>query len=293
LQSPNSPEYLQAVELCIIETMKALLKSMYDHLEQDRMQGLKFFSEKNLDFAVSLHDREIDYTRIHQEYTDLGKDIADLWEEPIIKAQFPRRFKYHVFDGAPYFFNSAGLSRFVSNYVPTFEDALHCRRKTTGVLEAAFTFNNNLFTFLDVGGQRTERRKWRQRCDVNALIFVISVADFDIPLIEDFDTNRMHDSLDLFDSVINDSLFMDKKVFVLFNKIDLLQEKLQYTTLTSLFPEFTGGNDVKKTLEFIRDQYLARNKSSADRIVTQFISVLDENAVKQFLDMFIENMIKK
>jgi hypothetical protein len=34
------------------------------------------------------------------------------------------------------------------------------RAKTTGIIETKFTINDMIFKLFDVGGQRSERRKW-------------------------------------------------------------------------------------------------------------------------------------
>jgi hypothetical protein len=45
---------------------------------------------------------------------------------------------------------------------------------------------------VDVGGQRNERRKWfNVFSDVDALIFVISLAEYDLKCYEDNETPRM------------------------------------------------------------------------------------------------------
>ena len=47
------------------------------------------------------------------------------------------------------------------------------------------------FELVDVGGQRSERRKWIQCFDnVTAVLFIISLSDFNQVLAEDEFTNR-------------------------------------------------------------------------------------------------------
>jgi len=62
-------------------------------------------------------------------------------------------------DAHPYFMEN--LARIASpSYVPTTDDILRCRIKTLGVHEVEFQANGLEFRLVDVGGQRTERRKW-------------------------------------------------------------------------------------------------------------------------------------
>jgi guanine nucleotide-binding protein subunit alpha len=49
---------------------------------------------------------------------------------------------------------------FKPNWVPSAQDTLRLRAKTTGIIETRFAINDLTFKLFDVGGQRSERRKW-------------------------------------------------------------------------------------------------------------------------------------
>ena len=52
------------------------------------------------------------------------------------------------------------------------------------------------FRMLDVGGQRSERKKWIHCFDeAKAVIFVAALSDYDLTLSEDPSCNRMKESL--------------------------------------------------------------------------------------------------
>lgn len=85
---------------------------------------------------------------------------------------------------------------------------------------------------VDVGGQRNERRKWIH-CfeDVTAIIFVAALSEYDQVLEEDNKTNRMIESLKLFEDTINNDWFNRKPVILFLNKVDLFEKKLQHSSL--------------------------------------------------------------
>ena len=60
------------------------------------------------------------------------------------------------------------------------------------------------------GGQRSQRRKWSHMiysCDnIYGVIFLVALAEFNLCLEEDDSTSRMHESLLLFEQVLNDLL---------------------------------------------------------------------------------------
>lgn len=66
---------------------------------------------------------------------------------------------YQLNDTANYFFDN--IDRFVQpDYTPTIDDVLRVRVRSTGIEEAMFVFDKMIFKVMDVGGQRSERRKW-------------------------------------------------------------------------------------------------------------------------------------
>jgi hypothetical protein len=79
-----------------------------------------------------------------------------------------------------------------SDYVPSVDDILFSRIRTSGIIEERFMINNVTYMFFDVGGQRNERRKWLA-CfsEVTAVIFVVALSEYDQKMFEDEDMNRM------------------------------------------------------------------------------------------------------
>ena len=77
-------------------------------------------------------------------------------------------------------------------YMPTMNDILHSRGRTTGIVEERYVIDSHTFVLFDVGGQRNERKKWIHCFDgVNAVIFVAALSEYDQKLFEDESTCRM------------------------------------------------------------------------------------------------------
>lgn len=49
---------------------------------------------------------------------------------------------------------------FASDYIPNDSDIIRCRIKTTGIVETVFHLGPLTYHMFDVGGQRSERKKW-------------------------------------------------------------------------------------------------------------------------------------
>ena len=91
---------------------------------------------------------------------ETGAQLAALWKDPTAQAVMERANETAIDDSHPYFMDQ--IDRIAdADYVPSTDDILRCRVKTLGIHETFFHSPNALdFCLVDVGGQRTERRKW-------------------------------------------------------------------------------------------------------------------------------------
>lgn len=71
-------------------------------------------------------------------------------------------------------------------WLPDNQDMLQARLRTTGITETYFELGHMNWRMIDVGGQRSERKKWIH-CfeDVGCLIFVVALSGYDQCLVED------------------------------------------------------------------------------------------------------------
>uniref|UniRef100_A0A1I7XFB6 G-protein alpha subunit n=1 Tax=Heterorhabditis bacteriophora TaxID=37862 RepID=A0A1I7XFB6_HETBA len=138
---------------------------------------------------------------------ELALAIKRLWADKLVQEGFGRRSEFQLNDSAPYFFEA--IDRICSDdYVPTVQDILMTKVETTGVQEIQYTYKTIHFRIFDVGGQKSERRKWIHCFDnVNAILFIVAISEYDQTLREDGKTNRMIDSLALFSDIVNSEFF--------------------------------------------------------------------------------------
>ncbi|KAF1742675.1 hypothetical protein MXB_4214, partial [Myxobolus squamalis] len=139
-------------------------------------------------------------------------------------------------------------------YVPTFDDILRCRKVTMGISEYHCFINKIPFTFIDVGGQRTQRRKWYS-CFENAtaVIFMVACSDFDKVISEDRTTNSITESLNILKSIITDKVFKKSTIIIDFNKLDLLMTKLKDVDIKNFLPDFSGNS---RLLDDVKEYYI-------------------------------------
>ncbi len=147
------------------------------------------------------------------------------------------------------------------------------RVPTTGIIEYPFDLEQIIFRcwfarmrrlkhtlycrMVDVGGQRSERRKWIHCFEnVTSIMFLVALSEYDQVLVESDNEvrgragsclitpalfqNRMEESKALFRAIITYPWFQNSSVILFLNKKDLLEEKITYSHLADYFPEYDG-----------------------------------------------------
>lgn len=145
------------------------------------------------------------------------------------------------------------------DFEPSDEDIIMTRVRTTGIVETSYQYKDHTITFVDVGGQRSERRKWLNVFDnVDAIVFLSSLAEYNQRLFEDVNVWRIKESLTLFQQIAGRKAFARTPIYLVLNKKDIFAEMLKETSLDEVFPEYEGGKDAAKATKFIEDQFRSR-----------------------------------
>jgi guanine nucleotide-binding protein G(i) subunit alpha len=281
-----------------VDEVKACKLAIYENILTATRDGVKAMLKMKLNFTKEesgAHAKEVlealgedTILEFENNYKNLYESLIHLWEDPVL-AQLMTDRNFYFYDGAQHFCKLENLKRIVpgSDYVPSYEDTLYSRIKTIGVVEVKFEFEETKFTVTDVGGQRTERKKWNSVLEnTTGILYVASLAEYDQNCYEDGLTNRMLESIELFDQSINGNLLKNATVILLLNKNDLFLEKIQKKDLATLFPEYTGGCDANNASQFIIDKYRSVNKFAKDRLhIFTTSAVNKDDFIKTFDDV--------
>ena len=139
-------------------------------------------------------------------------------------------------------------------------------------------------TLLDVGGQRSERKKWLHVMDnVDAVLFIASMSEYDQKLNEDSEKNRMHESVSLFETICASPWFKKMPMILFLNKKDLFEDKIQRSLLSNHFPSFQGGTNKCEAQEFISDLF-EKNGSFQRDIYRHFTCAKDTKNIDSVFD---------
>ncbi|KAG8835769.1 hypothetical protein FRC17_001163 [Serendipita sp. 399] len=205
--------------------------------------------------------------------------LQALWEDKGVQRALLRGNEVALPENLKYFYPQ--LDRFFDpSYRPSDQDILHCRARTTGINETVFRLKTHELHLLDVGGQKSERRKWIHCFEgVTSILFLASLNGYDMSLSEDRDANQMQDAMAIWDSICHSQWFRTTSIILFLNKLDLFSEKILHSDIKAVFPDFDGKpKDVMEGREYFRKRFLRlAQKSSRTRereIYVQFVTPL-------------------
>ncbi|XP_065826477.1 guanine nucleotide-binding protein G(o) subunit alpha-like [Oscarella lobularis] len=227
---------------------------------------------------------------------DVGVALQALWTDKNVRYTVSKGNEFQLNDSAPYFFDN--IERIVSaNFSPTVEDALRARVRTTGIIETNFRVGAITYRLFDVGGQRSERRKWIQ-CfdDVKAVLFVCALSGYDMTLYEDGTTNRLDESLTLFQAICNNRFFMKTSMVLFLNKVDLFRHKILKTDrqLRLYLPSFQGpDHDMDAAARFIQREFQAKNHNPNKTVFCHFTTATDTSNIQHVFSAVLDTIVRE
>lgn len=225
----------------------------------------------------------------------LGGAIKALWNDDVVQKTWQRRNEFQVVDSMIYFFNKID-DLMKDSYLATENDYLYTRVRSTDVVKATYEIDGGIFEWYDVGGQRTERRKWIH-CfsDVTALIFVAALSEYDQMLFEHLETNRIKEALSLFEDVCKLQYFDDSSIILFLNKHDLFLEKIKTHPIgrVPLWSDFRGGTDTQAGIDYFKQKFLVRAKRSNKTVYVHLTTATNTNNIKFVFECARDIILKK
>ena len=94
-------------------------------------------------------------------------------------------------------------------------------------------------------------------------------------LEEDNTTNRMKESLRLFNEICKNPLLKNSNIILFLNKKDLLATKLKYVRFANWYPGYKGEDEFNDIAKYIQNMYV--EKSQDKLIYTHMTCATDKN----------------
>lgn len=151
--------------------------------------------------------------------------------------------------------------------------------------------NNLIYQICDVGGTKSERKKWVHYYeDVNIIIFLVDISAYDR---DSYEGNTMTETLEIWDSVYNSHRFDATSMVLFFNKVDLLGPKLANSPIDKYFPNFKGDTlDVEAVKAYIAARFVDLSKRPKENIQVYFTEMADNTSLGKTAFAAIEACMK-
>ncbi|TFK64229.1 heterotrimeric G-protein alpha subunit, GPA2-like protein [Pluteus cervinus] len=281
----------------ILKQMRVIHKVPFSQQEIETYRQLTFDNVTRgfkylLDAMEDMDLKVSEENQAHIEMIDNALDLRDgepfppsyyeplkaLWADPGVQKAWSRGNEAALPENLTYFFSS--LDRlFDANYVPNEQDIIHCRARTVGITETTFHLRDHEMLMVDVGGQKSERRKWIH-CfqDVTSILFLVSLSGYDQCLVEDKDANQMQDAMTIWDSICHSQWFKQTSIILFLNKNDLFEKKIPTSDIKNFFPDYDGeAGDVRAGRDYFKKRF-ARLAQKAGRSQQREIYIHITNA---------------
>ena len=90
----------------------------------------------------------------------------------------------------------------------------------------------------------------------------------------------------MFDQTCNNAVFAETPFILFLNKSDIMREKVKRVPITLAFPDYEGEMEFEPCVNYIRDQFLALDKSEERDMFSHVTCATDKgNVTKVFNDV--------
>ncbi|KAK5671853.1 hypothetical protein QVD99_001683 [Batrachochytrium dendrobatidis] len=271
----------------IVDSMLAILALL--HIKNISVKNIT--TKTNIDLLRNYFQTSPEEVLQKPLTADIAQIIQKLWADEDIKGAFYSTTT--IQDTAPYFL--ADPVKFTSlSYKPTDTDILNTRLPTIQVSESIIKLEKNTVHFFDVGGQQKYRKQWIPYFDdVHNIVFVVSISSYDQQLQENSTINRMHDALDLFGNICNAPLLKHTSMTLMLNKSDIFATKIAKSPINKYFPDYKGGNDIKKGYRYFEKKFILQNQQDNKRISTHITCCTDTKAMDVIISTVLTTMLSQ
>ncbi|KAM8772231.1 guanine nucleotide-binding protein subunit alpha-12a [Acanthopagrus latus] len=207
--------------------------------------------------------------------------LSALWADTGIQEAYARRSEFQLSESVKYFLDNLDRIGQLS-YIPSKQDILFARKATKGIVEHDFVIKKIPFKMVDVGGQRSQRQKWFQCFDgITSILFMVSSSEYDQVLMEDRRTNRLVESMNIFETIVNNKLFLNVSIILFLNKTDLLVDKIRTVDIRKNFPEFRGDpRRLEDVQAFLVQSFSRKRRNRGKPLFHHFTTAIDTENIR-------------
>ncbi|KAF5317722.1 hypothetical protein D9619_012602 [Psilocybe cf. subviscida] len=272
IDSEHRSSWAEAIGQNVRESIQHLISRMEAH-------GVWFSHQATRDHANTLSCLRPGFLPMH-----VAEIIRHLWHDTLTQNFVEaHRAEALLYDCSEHFLDKVvEIGR--ADYWPTDEDILRCRRVSTGISVWHGCMGSTLVDVCDVGGTRSERRKWSKCFDeASVVLFCASLTDYSKALREENQQSRFTDSLAVFEAIINSPNLQNARIMLLLTKSDIFSDQLAEVPLASFCSDFTAKPTTENGIHYIRNRFMDLRHDRDRKINTFVMNATNTDQVKRAL----------
>ncbi|CAD6189806.1 unnamed protein product [Caenorhabditis auriculariae] len=217
--------------------------------------------------------------------------LSKFWLSEQIQKVFSQRYAFPLMDSTRYFLEN--IQRIgEKDYVPCEEDIVHSRHPTFSITSTNFIYNGLKMRLVDVGGQKSQRRKWLHLFDdVRVVLFVVDLTGYAKRDEEDRKENHMTSTMKIFKEIATNKVLRPAVLVLFLNKVDLYEELLTSVRFSDKFPDYKGPNNVEGTSTYIKDKFVQAAKPRKS-VIPHFTTATNTENIKVVFRGCMESVFK-
>lgn len=184
-----------------------------------------------------------------------------------------------------------------ADFVPTDRQQLLALQPTGGFSQIIYKKQSQNITLVDVGGRVTQRRKWSMcLTDATAVVLCVSIGELDRQTrflrAPDYTTytTALQDALTITEDLAS-RIARHLPIFVVFNKFDVLQERLAAgLPIKTLLPDYAGDDSPLHVLTYLKFLFAKAAKGSLAEIHFHVCSALQPSEVARLWQEIIVHL---
>lgn len=245
--------YLDAMLFSFLNAVNDLLQKLPDSETDDVKSRIASISSGTINKMKT--EKEFLFTVVEFLKSQRGKQVL----KSVNKCTPGRQY-------VDYFLDRIHGLKDLSELTPTADDILRVRVPTTGVSFTNFKYKQATFCMIDVGGQRSERRKWIHLFDdVKAVLYIVDINNYE----------ALAESLEVFANICVTPSLQQASIILFFNKIDLFMERDDRHELSRYFPSYKHCDDYQEASEFLKNQFLEKHPGNGTKVYSFFTCATD------------------
>jgi len=247
IEVDNYKQGIRANYLVFIKDLCNRIEQFEFRVSEENAKHFRYFKELSIWDDTEWDDKLVEKMKKLFEDDAVAKTLRNLTWKPLVQVDYLLQH----------------FDRLTSkDYVPTEEDILMLRQRTTGQSAMTFIKDKHKWEIIDLGGQESEREKWDSvilENEIHAVIYLAALDEFNTYSTSEKSATTMDTSMEVFKTVINDNRLKNITRILFLNKTDLLQKKVavdeHFKDFKRAFPDFNGEQDATEVQDFIKDKY--------------------------------------